>query len=393
MIRSRRLWIWVHKWLCLTLGAALALVGLTGSAIVFYREIDAALNPALYAAAPAVQPRAASDILRIAGTVAPGPVTSLRAPDPIWPAWTALHRRDGHLWTTHIAPDGAVLGSRNFDASLAFTLYKLHYSLLLKPWWGMEMVGVLGLALLASAGSGLYLWWPRTRFWRALVTVRSRPRQTLYQDLHNLAGAWTAVILLVVAFTGVAVVFPGLVRPLVSLASPATPYPRPVLPNRDAPYAVDADRAIAIALARVPGAALSALQPPRASQAWRVRLRWPDASSAYTIAAQLWVDPWTGAVVEERSPAAMSAGDRFMAAQLWLHNGSLMGWPGRILVFLSGLALPVLFATGVLLWLRKRRVRRALDRLRQTALFTSDPGPATGQGPRRLLARIGNGSS
>jgi len=39
-----------------------------------------------------------------------------------------------------------------------------------------------------------------------------------------------------------------------------------------------------------------------------------------------------------------------------LHNGQAFGMTGRILVFLSGLACPVLFVTGVM---RRRQKRRA----------------------------------
>lgn len=46
--RLRHALSWAHRWLGLTGGIVMVLIGLTGSFIVFYREIDAALNPALY---------------------------------------------------------------------------------------------------------------------------------------------------------------------------------------------------------------------------------------------------------------------------------------------------------------------------------------------------------
>lgn len=46
--RARRGLLWTHRWLGLAGGIVVVLIGLTGSFIVFYREIDAALNPALY---------------------------------------------------------------------------------------------------------------------------------------------------------------------------------------------------------------------------------------------------------------------------------------------------------------------------------------------------------
>jgi len=40
-----------------------------------------------------------------------------------------------------------------------------------------------------------------------------------------------------------------------------------------------------------------------------------------------------------------------------LHSGRAFGWTGRILVFLTGLACPILFVTGVIRWLQKRRAK------------------------------------
>jgi uncharacterized iron-regulated membrane protein len=57
-------------------------------------------------------------------------------------------------------------------------------------------------------------------------------------------------------------------------------------------------------------------------------------------------------------PSHGSAGDIFMQWQWLLHSGQAFGWMGRILVFLSGLACPVLFVTGVIRWLQKRRAKK-----------------------------------
>ena len=55
-----------------------------------------------------------------------------------------------------------------------------------------------------------------------------------------------------------------------------------------------------------------------------------------------------------------SGGDVFLDWQWPLHSGHAFGWTGRILVFLSGLACPILYVTGVIRWLQKRRVKKHL---------------------------------
>lgn len=59
-------------------------------------------------------------------------------------------------------------------------------------------------------------------------------------------------------------------------------------------------------------------------------------------------------MVQDRTPDAMSVGDRYMTEQLWLHNGSTFGLFGRLLVFTTGFAPFALFVTGGLMWLKKR---------------------------------------
>lgn len=43
-----------------------------------------------------------------------------------------------------------------------------------------------------------------------------------------------------------------------------------------------------------------------------------------------------------------------------LRRAQLLGWPGRILVFLPGIAMPVLFVTGLAAGLLRRRNGRRL---------------------------------
>ena len=46
--RFRQYWLSLHKWVALTIGVWIVLNGLSGSVLVFQRELEAALNPDLY---------------------------------------------------------------------------------------------------------------------------------------------------------------------------------------------------------------------------------------------------------------------------------------------------------------------------------------------------------
>lgn len=174
--RTRFVLLRLHRWLGLGIGILLVLIGLTGSFNVFYREIDAALNPVLYSPAGPERDASIDDVLSAAAEADSARIAAILAPDRVWPVWVVMHIHRGEegsypaRWTTMVDPsNGRVLGRRDYTNSFAFTIYRLHYTLLLYPWWGRELVGVIGIGLLCSALSGLYLWWPRNhRFWRSV---------------------------------------------------------------------------------------------------------------------------------------------------------------------------------------------------------------------------------
>lgn len=370
MSRLRRTFLWLHRWLGLGFGVILVLVGLTGSVIVFYREIDAALNPALYAPAGPEQNVTAAEAMRSATAVDPTPIRSIIAPDKVWPVWVVMHihpTEKGHYpvyWTTMIDPsNGTVLGRRNYTNAFAVIVYRLHFMLLLHDWWGKELVGVIGFVLLALALSGLYLWWPRwARVWRSMSIRRGVSPQRFMIDLHNTASVWTLPVLIVLAVTGIGIIFPNVVRPVVGLFSQATSYPSPIVkpaPPKETPL-LSADAIVAAAHAAKPGYDIAQLNPPIESRnTWRVLLRPPGADPAMRTRGAIWLDPWTGALVNDRTPSAMSMGDRYMMEQLWLHNGSTFGLTGRLLVFVSGFVPLILFVTGFVIWRNKRRAGAA----------------------------------
>ena len=69
------------------------------------------------------------------------------------------------------------------------------------------------------------------------------------------------------------------------------------------------------------------------------------------------IDIASGKIVQVKDPAHGTAGDVFMQWQWPLHSGMAFGWTGRILVFITGLLCPLLFVTGVIRWLQKRKVK------------------------------------
>jgi uncharacterized iron-regulated membrane protein len=362
----RRALLLGHRWLGLLLGLVMLLLGVTGSILSFQREIDAALNPGLFRPSGPPNPEINyAAVQRIAEQATRRPVGSIRPPDAVWPVWVVSPPRQRGTPPGPIAyidpATGRLLGERDGRASFIGVTRQLHEALLLRDWGGHEAVGWFGVLLLLFSLSGIWLWWPRPgggarSLGAALVTIRRRPSVVLNLDLHRVVGIWMAVVLAVVAVSGVAIIFPAWFRPVLGIAEPAPPAP---VPPRREPMTADADAAVAAALTHLQGqVATGVTLPSRQCQAWQVSLRPADGSAEVRARSVVTVDPWSGAVTEERGPRTRSLGEELLAMQRWLHGGALLGWPGRLLVFFSGIAMPALFVTGLAAWLLRRRNRQ-----------------------------------
>jgi uncharacterized iron-regulated membrane protein len=228
---------------------------------------------------------------------------------------------------------------------------------------GRAIIGWFGVAMCALGASGLILWWPARRNWRAAFTVRRGARgAALLRQIHGAVGIWSLVVFMVVSFTGVWLSFPQTFNEFAASwlgARDTRPGAAGITVQPLAgTEALDIDAAAALARDAVPGARLSFVALPlRAAQPFRIALVSPT-NGALPITA--FVDPWQKRVAALRDPRDFTLVERVVASMHGLHEGRGFGWGWRLLVFVSGL-LPALFAvTGIWMWLLKRRRRRKL---------------------------------
>jgi uncharacterized iron-regulated membrane protein len=379
VVRARRAWLAVHRWLGLALGGALALLGLTGSVIVFDHAIDAWLNPALFTPRTPGPARSLDEIVAAARGA---------APDGAWRVSVSMPGVDHDVFTVYLAPagstapprrpveitvdpaSGAVLGRRDADSNLTTVIYRLHSTLLLGDTFGIDdlgtyVVGFAGLGLLGSIVSGLYLWWPRWgQLGGALVVHWRGSVKRVNFDLHRAVGFWSALVLLVSAGSGVYLTFPDYVRPLVGLASPITPLtPTATSDPRPGARPITAGEAARAATRALPDATVTFVSLPAGPRdVYRLALRRPSDVRRVSGNNRVWIDQYSGEVVSARTIATMSAGDVVLEWQFPLHSGEAFGLAGRLVVFTVGLVPTLLAVTGTTIWWRKRRARRRLAR-------------------------------
>ncbi|MEN9704810.1 MAG: hypothetical protein RLZZ393_689 [Pseudomonadota bacterium] len=371
MTSLRRIWLRAHLWLGLGLGLWFVLVGVTGSLLVFYPQIDRALVPAQRVSADCHVPaslEAAYTILRRIEPARTGP-WRFELPQHAGLPLVARYYQPGEKMGRHFAPLLVTLDpcslerttSRFWGETTMTWLYDLHYQLLLDG-TGMKIVGIGGVMLLLSMGSGIVLWWPRNGRWRAALQARLRKGAArLTWDLHTRAGVYGAPVLLVLVATGVMLALPDTVNPVIARFSPLQPSlkPRPPHPVADEARNVTLDGALQAAEAQLPRSRASWIETPDGPEgSYRVRL-WVTAEPSRRFPHNYaWIDPGSGAVLATQDIRDRGAGDSLLAWLHPLHNGEALGLLGQWIVALAGL-LPLLLAiTGTLRWRQKVRARR-----------------------------------
>jgi len=357
----------IHRWIGLLLLIVLVPVGLSGAFLVFDQEIDALLHPSRYAATgPATL--APSEYLSSASKALEGRAQpmAIRYPGedggPVIVQARGGAREGGpprFLSVYMDPPTGQVLDVADFRSSLVGLVHRFHENLTIPEYSGRAIVGWSGVAMLILSLSGIVLWWPRNgAFLRGL---RWRRSPTMSNNLHHIIGFWISLPLALVSLTGIYLAFPPQARSLMAAIAPMTPQgPRGPFGMPARHTALTADRALELARAAAPAARPAAILLPVAGgrdaaqgppPVWRVQLRTTSGDTTVLV------DDRSG---EARPQPAPLSGDAAAQWIRWLHEGSHSGTVWRLVVLLTGLA-PTLFSvTGVIMWLRYRRRRKAL---------------------------------
>jgi uncharacterized iron-regulated membrane protein len=356
----RAFWVQVHLWLGLTLGVVGVLVGLSGSILVYDHEIDAQLNPHRYAISGPQVALPYADYAQRAQAALDGNAraTGIRLPDQEAGPVIVFARADaGPFQRVYLdPPTGRVLATASGRDWLGW-LHGFHESLTLREWKGREIVGVVGIAMLISALSGIYLWWPAGRF--RMRALGFRRGFALDRNLHYTFGIWGALVLAVLSFTGLFLAYQDAGRAVVAAFGTVSPSPRGLQSAPGRGDAIAPDEAVAIAQHRVANAGVIGIGLPAGPRAvYRVNLRETGDTAARSTTV-VYIDARSGVILHAVDQATRGGGDTFLAWQRMLHEGSALGIVWRFLTFLGGMLPALLMVTGLIIWLRKRAQRHS----------------------------------
>src|SRR3954470_11253079 len=263
---ARKLWLTLHLWLGLTVGAVLASIGFTGSLLVFndsLLKMEVGFDPYGGASAPVLRPPIDEWIANAHRTFKGlNPITYVGIGHVGEVRMEAAADGGKHLKIIVDPATGLPLGKFVWEDTWAAFVYGLHGALTTSVSWrsfGRYIVGWVGLVMIVSMVTGLYLWWPRNRKWSIAFTVKrgTHGRRRLL-DLHNIFSVYLYVPLFILAFTGIYFVRSDWIDPAVSLVSVPRKFDTAAYAQKSEPGSCEPkttpSQAVAAAQARFPSA-------------------------------------------------------------------------------------------------------------------------------------------
>jgi uncharacterized iron-regulated membrane protein len=208
----RKAFFQVHLWIGVAIGLYIVMLSLTGSALVFRRELVQVVGPAQPPVDRTAQVLSESELGAAATRAYPGhAVTRIGAVQRRSPVSEIWLERDGQkIERVFHAYTGEDLGDP-FPPGLRAMVWlaNLHDDLLMGRGHGRFWNGIGSVLVTVLCITGACIWWPGARLWRRGMSVRWRagwPR--LNFDLHSALGFWFFLILAVWAVSGIYMSFP-----------------------------------------------------------------------------------------------------------------------------------------------------------------------------------------
>ena len=394
--RIRKLVVWLHRWVGLAMALFLVIEGVTGAMLAFRGPLTRVFDPALFAAPPSpgarpldlatlieraeqLEPRARFqwflpldvDGVALVGMVPRDPHAA-RLPDfdadfgyLALDPWTGapMRRLSGGLYTHGVLPNVMPL------------VYDLHKTLAVGE-AGAWVLAVVALLWTLDCVGGLYLTFPLAlaRFWqrwKSAWAIKWRARwPRVNHDLHRATSLWLWAVLLVFAWSSVALVDKLTVYEHVmgGLLGPSSyDGARPPTPQAKGPPALDWHAALARGgqlASDIANREHFALRESNSlwyladSREYMIRFRtarvFPaDRDLIFNFNAD------TGALGERHGSASGTSSDIALA---WLVSFHMITDPFdytafRAAIVVVGLLLAVISVTGVIVWWHKHRAR------------------------------------
>jgi uncharacterized iron-regulated membrane protein len=366
----------IHLYLALTFGIIIVLQGLSGSILVFEKQID---NFLLRQKHDFVEGQRA-EIYEIINAGAAGvsqdyvPTLFRISPQKNTAAYIRFNKIDDRKSSFEAFIDPVslqVIEIGNPQEGVFNFIKKFHTNLLLKGDLGRNIIGSFGIILLILCITGIILWWPKLRDFKKSIHFKftqkksAAARQVFHRDLHKTFGFWLSIFLLISTISGIYLSFPKQISSgFFSVFAGDNPRDRINKIRIEAPEKkqksakLEIEKIISEIIAKNPQLVFTSVMfPGKADQPVKLNfIEQNDFEDAPTTT--FLINQNTSEIIAEFDPSEYKIPEKVIAWQPYLHEGRGLGMIWKIIVFICGLSLLLFAITGVYMWLLRKRLKR-----------------------------------
>lgn len=368
----RQAMAWLHTWIGLIFGWLLFAIFLTGTLSYFKDEINRWTHPEIpvRSVAASASLERAQHYLQEHAAGASRWVISLpgeRQPQ-LGLAWqsAAQEGRRGAFTRVSLDPqNGAEIAARESAGGEFF--YRFHFQLQMPYPWGRWLSTAAAMLMFIALITGIIT---HKKIFKEFFTFRPRKGQRSWLDAHNALGVLVLPFHLMITYSSL-VIFMFMVMPaslMTAYGNDTRAFFADIFPDTGGARAAGVPAALTslpalLASARQhwPDGTISRVEVnrPGDANATVVLFRSPADSVIRDLSQALVFSGTSGAL--QREPAPRSGPMKVSGSFYGLHIGEFAGPLLRWLYFLFGVAGTAMIGTGLVMWLRKRQLKHAVD--------------------------------
>ncbi|WP_077284606.1 PepSY-associated TM helix domain-containing protein [Cognaticolwellia aestuarii] len=359
---SNRFWFQLHGWCSLPIWVIFCFVCLTGTISVISHELTWLTNPASRATNPQnLDEKPASELVSIVEKAYPSAkVSTVMSFESYLINAVIFTDSDKPFAIAYVNQYTGEIQEINQSITFVNFMRSLH-GWLLFPWHhnysvGYYLVCAMAVVMLGALITGLIIY---KRFWRAFTQPKVRLKQgkkTLLADLHRLAGVWSIWFLMLMSLTGLWYLVQAILWHADYNIEPHSPIvaieqlPQQQEGGKSPLPTFSLQNALTIAEDKFPDLKNTYVMLPEHNRDTYKIYGEGDFIFYDQYAYGVIVDPWTGAVVDQRSPDDMTTLQAMSHIADPLHYGTIGGIWTKIIWFIFGVLLTGMSITGFLMW-------------------------------------------
>ncbi|HEX3073423.1 MAG TPA: PepSY-associated TM helix domain-containing protein, partial [Ignavibacteriales bacterium] len=359
----------IHRYLGLTLGLIISVIGLTGSLYVFQPELTSLFYSDLYRVrnGNSGADYNTADVIRSAETKFGKKIRMLQFPERELETFVLQLEKDKrwHFFDPYTAE---YLGSMDERRGAFDIILKAHRTLFMEETGKyINAVSVIFFALFIIS-SGVYMWYPKNRNWSKAFRIRTKEKGRKFNhDLHKVSGIVFTIPLLIAAITGLFFTFPEFYRNTLSFITgeeAKAKRDKNILSAPSNGEALDVYAAFKIMDNNFKNYKKRRLTMPKSGKG-TIYLSYTDAEGIPAGPRKrpyMYIDQYSGKSVEIYDPAKTNITDSIL--NNWfaaLHFGEAGGIAMRIVLFFAGLMPVTLYITGIKIWLKPKKKHKELN--------------------------------